>query len=135
MAARKVSLFLGGSFDAESVVVKSLYSHKLYNCCCLQVDPDPSALQALAGMGFQPESAAKALQQCRNNQSKAIERLVSWGEAARASTPSTSALRTDSEPSKSDKPAEPASLGGDSSKQLVSAASLLAQALQSNPTG
>ena len=107
---------------------------------CLQVDPDPSALQALTGMGFQLESAAKALQQCRNNQAKAIESLVSWGKAARASAPSTTALSTcgepsSSEPSSSGKPSEPASLGGDSSKQLVSAASLLAQALQSNPAG
>lgn len=105
------------------------------SCCCLQVDPDPSALQALTGMGFQQESAAKALQQCRNNQAKAIERLVSWGNAARASTPSTSAMRTGSEPSSSDRLTEPASLGGDSSTQLVSAASLLAQALRSNPAG
>ena len=101
-----------------------------------QVNPDPNALQTLTSMGFHLDSAAKALQQCHNKQANAIERLVSWGEAARSLTPSTQPPSTTTEPSSSLESTWPASLGGDcSSSQPVSAASLLAQALQSNPAG
>ena len=87
-------------------------------------------------MGFHQQSAAKALQQCRNHQGKAIEKLVSWGLSARALTPSISPIGT--EPSSSDSsdiPRVAARIEGDSSSQLVTAASLLAQALQSDPAG
>lgn len=84
-------------------------------------------------MAFHQDSAAKALQQCRNNQAKAIERLVSRGDAAKASPPPPS---TSTEHSSGLESTGPESLGGDSSSsQLASAASLLAQALQSNPAG
>ena len=82
----------------------------------LQVDPDPDALQSLIHMGFDQESAAKALQQCGNNQAKAIDTLVTWGRPATATATNAVGVKNDS-------------------SQSAGAASLLAQALQSGTSG
>lgn len=105
------------------------------NLIRLQVDPDPATLQTLTCMGFNQDSAANALRQCGNKQARAIEMLVSWGPSARASTPPTSTV--DAEPGSSNRGTSTvtASVEGDASRQMATAAALLAQALQSDPAG
>ena len=98
----------------------------------MQVDADPDALQTLTQMGFNKESAVKALQQCGNKQAKAIDTLVSWGQSA---TASANAAEVKDDSSGRAVPKEPASHDVNSSSQSVNAASLLAQALQSGTSG
>lgn len=99
-----------------------------------QVNSDPAALDTLLDMGFNRDSATRALQQCHDDQAKAVDTLVSWGQAARAAG--------------SSKVGEVASGSGDVSgsagrsvpgtsisQPAADAASLLAQALQSSKSG
>ncbi|KAL3142217.1 hypothetical protein ABBQ38_002565 [Trebouxia sp. C0009 RCD-2024] len=100
-----------------------------------QVEPDPKTLQTLTCMGFNQESAANALRQCRNKQANAIDMLVSWGPPARELAPLVG--RVDAEPSRGNSSMSQvtASTEGNASRQMVGAAALLAQALQSSPAG
>lgn len=86
-------------------------------------------------MGFNQESAANALRQCRNKQANAIDMLVSWGPPARELAPLVG--RVDAEPSRGNSSMSQvtASTEGNASRQMVGAAALLAQALQSSPAG
>lgn len=99
-----------------------------------QVVPDTGLLENLLNMGFNRDSAATALQQCHNHQAKAIEKLVSWGQAARAHNPGSASSRN--------KQGRIVSQGlGDSvtgegrSQPAADAASLLAEALRSSKSG
>lgn len=109
--------------------------------CCniwswsLQVEPDPETLQTLTCMGFNQESAANALRQCRNKQANAIAMLVSWGPPAREVAPSVGLVDAEASSSNGSMSKVTASAEGKASRQMVTAAALLAQALQSSPAG
>ncbi len=99
-----------------------------------QVDPDPVALDTLLNMGFNRDSATRALQQCQDDQAKAVDTLVSWGQAARAA--SSSGVGDVSSGSGEAIGAAGSSVTGTSvSQPAADAASLLAQALQSSKPG
>ncbi len=99
-----------------------------------QVDPDPAALDMLLNMGFSRDSATRALQQCHDDQAKAVDTLVSWGQAARAASSShvgdvASGIGDASGASGS------SGIGTSVGQPTANAASLLAQALQSSKPG
>ena len=98
----------------------------------VQIDADPDALQSLIGMGFNPQSAARALQQCQNVQVKAINALVSWGQSARASTVAAGFASTTDTSSNTADSTGPTRADLDDFGQSAKAASLLAQALLSS---
>lgn len=99
-----------------------------------QVNPDPVALDTLLNMGFNRDSATRALQQCHGDQAKAVDTLVSWGQAARAA--SSSGVRDAASGSGEVSGAAGSSVTGTNvSQPAADAASLLAQALQSSNPG
>ena len=99
-----------------------------------QVNPDPVALDTLLNMGFNRDSATRALQKCQNDQAKAVDTLVSWGQAARAA--SSSGVGDVASGSGEVSDAAGSSVTGTSVRQpAADAASLLAQALQSSKPG
>lgn len=99
-----------------------------------QVNPDPAALDTLLNMGFNRDSATRALQQCHGDQAKAVDTLVSWGQAARAA--SSSGVRDAASGSGEVSGAAGSSVTGTNvSQPAADAASLLAQALQSSKPG
>ena len=98
-----------------------------------QVNPDPAALDTLLNMGFNRDSATRALQQCQDDKAKAVDILVSWGQAARAGSSGLGDVASGS--------GEAIGAAGSSvtgitvSRPAADAASLLAQALQSSKPG
>jgi len=94
------------------------------------VEPDPGVLASLLHMGFNRDSAIKALQQCQSDQSKAVDTLVSWGQAAR-DQPSASKDAASGSAERS-AGAEAVAHGR---QPAADAAVLLAQALQSSKSG
>ncbi len=99
-----------------------------------QVNPDPAALDTLLNMGFNRDSATRALQQCQDDQAKAVDILVSWGQAARAA--SSSDVGDVASGSGGVSEAAGSSVTGTGVGQpAADAASLLAQALQSSKPG
>jgi hypothetical protein len=99
-----------------------------------QVNPDPAALDTLLNMGFNRKSATTALQQCQDDQAKAVDTLVSWGQAARAA--GSSGVGDVASGSGEAIGAAGSSVTRTSVGQpAADAASLLAQALQSSKPG
>lgn len=94
-----------------------------------QVSPDPAALDTLLNMGFNRKSATTALQQCQDDQAKAVDTLVSWGQAARA------AGSSDVGDVASGSGEAIGAAGTSVGQPAADAASLLAQALQSSKPG
>ncbi|DBB10937.1 hypothetical protein WJX82_008688 [Trebouxia sp. C0006] len=94
-----------------------------------KVSPDPAALDTLLNMGFNRKSATTALQQCQDDQAKAVDTLVSWGQAARA------AGSSDVGDVASGSGEAIGAAGTSVGQPAADAASLLAQALQSSKPG
>lgn len=123
-----------------------------HKCCCVfalklpaqlsgqsqsmlpQVNSDPAALDTLLNMGFNRDSATRALQQCHDDQAKAVDTLVSWGRAARAAG-SSDVGEVASGSGDVSGSAGRSVTGTNVSQPAADAASLLAQALQSSKSG
>lgn len=123
-----------------------------HQCCCVlalmlpthlsgqsqsmlpQDNPDPAALDTLINMGFNRDLATRALQQCHDDQAKALDTLVSWGQAARAAS-SSSFGDVSSQNGEAIGAAGSSVTGAPVRQTAADAASLLAQALQSSKSG
>ncbi|DBA81188.1 TPA: hypothetical protein ACH3X2_007006 [Trebouxia sp. C0005] len=97
-------------------------------------NPDPAALDTLINMGFNRDLATRALQQCHDDQAKALDTLVSWGQAARAAS-SSSFGDVSSQNGEAIGAAGSSVTGAPVRQTAADAASLLAQALQSSKSG
>ena len=119
---------------SASVCVPILPAHTSGQSQSMLPQVDPAALDTLLNMGFNTDSATRALQQCHDDQAKAVDTLVSWGQAARAA--SSPGVRDAASGSGEGSGAAGSSVTGTSvSQPAADAASLLAQALQSSKPG